>query len=65
MCKPSQGRTSAAALDKAVNTDAADLAIVPMDGLIDAGKTLGDKDPRRLARAKRPISCASPTSRSS
>jgi uncharacterized protein len=39
------GRTSAAALDKAVNGDAADLAIVPMDGLIDAGKTLADKDP--------------------
>ena len=38
------GRTSAAALDKAVNADAADLAIVSMDGLIDAGKAAADKD---------------------
>jgi TRAP-type uncharacterized transport system substrate-binding protein len=39
------GRTSAAALDKAAKGDAADLAIVPMDGLIDSGKAPADKDP--------------------
>jgi TRAP-type uncharacterized transport system substrate-binding protein len=39
------GRTSAAALDKTVNGDAADFVIAPMDGLIDSGKTLADKDP--------------------
>lgn len=38
------GKTSAAALDKAVTSDSADLAIVSMDGLIDSGKALADKD---------------------
>jgi TRAP-type uncharacterized transport system substrate-binding protein len=37
------GKTSAAALDKAINGDTADLAIVPMDGLIDSGAILAEK----------------------
>jgi len=37
-------QTSAAALDKAAKDDGADLAIVPMDGLIDSGKAPADKD---------------------
>jgi TRAP-type uncharacterized transport system substrate-binding protein len=39
------GGASAAALDKAVNGDAADFAIAPLDGLIESGKMLADKDP--------------------
>ena len=37
------GKTSAAALGKVVSGDQADLAIVPMDGLIESGKNLADK----------------------
>jgi len=37
------GETSAAALDKAISGDTADLAIVPMDGLIESGKGQTDK----------------------
>ena len=37
------GETSAAALDKAISGDTADLAIVPLDGLIESGKGQTDK----------------------
>ena len=45
------GKTSAAALDKAVSADSADLAIVPMDVLGDSGAGSADKGADWRARA--------------
>ena len=62
------GKTSVAALDKAVDDDAVDLVIAPMDGLIASGMAQGDKDapdwrnktPYLLRLANEPVELIAP-----
>jgi TRAP-type uncharacterized transport system substrate-binding protein len=62
------GKTSVAALDKAVDGDTADLVIAPLDGLIASGRAQGDKDsadwrnktPYLLRLANEPVELITP-----